>query len=87
MTEVLDISRDDLVRILGAHVVERAEALSEDAFQDRKWNRLTDLLRAYEKLYHTPLFEARRGFLLGLDDELKVTLVRHIFDQQNVKSI
>lgn len=85
MDGVIDITRDELVRILGAPLVERAEALSEDEFQQLKWDRLTDLLRAYEKVYHTPLFEGRRTFLLGLDENMKLALVRHIFDQQFVK--
>ena len=85
MDGVVEISRDELVRILGAPLVERAESLSEDTFQQLKWERLTDLLRAYEKVYHTSLFEGRRSFLLGLDEDMKTALVRHIFDQQLVK--
>ncbi len=83
MESMVEITRDELVRIVGEPVVVRAESLSDDEFQELKWNRLTDMLRAYEKVYHTPLFEARRSFLLGLDEEMKVTLVRHIFHQQN----
>lgn len=84
---VLEIKRDELVRILGEDIVKRAEALNEDTFQEQKWNRLQSLLHAYEKVFHTRIFEARRSYLTGLDDEMKVLLVRHIFDQQNLTSI
>lgn len=83
MDSVIEIPRDELVRILGAPLVERAESLTSEEFQELKWERLTDLLRAYEKVYHTPLFEGRRSFLLGLDEDMKTALVRHIFDQQS----
>lgn len=84
---VLDISREELVRILGEEIVSRAETLDEEAFQQGKWNRLPALLHAYEKVYHKRVFEARRSYLTGLDEELKILLVRHIFDQQELAEL
>lgn len=85
--EAVEITRGELVRILGADIVKRAEQMSEDDFQTLKWDNLTQLLRAYEKVYHTPLFEARRSFMTGLRDDMKVLLVRHIFDQQQLQTL
>lgn len=85
--EVVEISRDQLVRILGDEIVRKAETLQEEIFQERKWERLQALLHAYEKVYHTTIFEGLRSYLTGLDDEMKVLLVRHIFDQRNVMNL
>jgi hypothetical protein len=85
--DVVEITRDQLVRILGEQTVRKAETLPEEVFQERKWERLQALLHAYEKVYHTSLFEALRSYLTGLDDEMKVLLVRHIFDQQKVSEL
>lgn len=81
--EMKQVTRTDLVRILGEPVVAEAERMSPEQFTEKKWDRLPELLRACEKFYDTSLFEARRSFLLGLDPDLRRLLVRHLLDEPN----
>jgi len=74
----MEVSREDLVRILGLPRVRQVENLPEKEWEERKWERLSDLLYAYEKLRREPTFEARRSCLLGLDMTLQTLLARHI---------
>jgi hypothetical protein len=46
----------------------------------RKWEHLPALCEAFERWNHTPAFEARRSFLLGVPHPLKEVLVRHILE-------
>lgn len=78
-----EISREDLVRILGEAKVQKAEALSEEEFETLKLDRLSTLLKAYEIVMHKELFEARRAYLTGLDLELQTALIRHVLDTQH----
>jgi hypothetical protein len=81
------ISRADLIRILGQEMVERAESMPLEEYEEQKWERMTELSRHYDKIVHTPLFEARRSFLLGLDEPMKILLVRHIFETEAVAEL
>ena len=81
--EMKQTTRADLIRILGEPAVAEAERMSPEQFTERKWDRLPELLRACEKFHDTPVFEARRSFLLGLDPELRRLLVRHLLDEPN----
>lgn len=83
----MEITRDQLVRILGEEKVKQAETMPDEEFQQQKWDHLPELLNAYEKVYHTNLFEARRSFLLGLPVHLQILLVRHIFDEKEMKTV
>jgi len=84
---VMIISRDELIRILGSEIVTQAENLPEEAFDEQKWDNLSALLGANEKLAHTPLLEARRSYLKGLSPNLQILLVRHLFEQEKMKSV
>ncbi len=76
--ETREASRSEFVRIVGEPAVEEAERMPAGQYQERKWDRLPELLRACEKFHDTPVFEARRSFLLGLDPDLRRLLVRHL---------
>ncbi|MGI6457661.1 MAG: hypothetical protein ACOX5R_18870 [bacterium] len=81
------ISREDLVRILGNTIVEKAEKMPEEEYEELKWAHLTEILKHFEKVAHTSLFEARRSYLLGLNTLMKVMLVRHIFESESVENL
>ncbi|MEW6235959.1 MAG: hypothetical protein AB1656_11270 [Candidatus Omnitrophota bacterium] len=81
------ISRDDLIRILGSEIVTQAENLPDEEFEERKWDNLSALLSACEKLAHTPQFEARRSFLKGLHPNLQILLIRHLFYQEKMTAV
>jgi hypothetical protein len=76
------ISREEFVRILGEEKVKLAETFPEDQYEERKWERISQLLHVYEKLIHTQIFEARRSYILGLDPEMQVLIIRHVNQTQ-----
>ncbi|RJP20569.1 MAG: hypothetical protein C4527_24785 [Candidatus Omnitrophota bacterium] len=83
----MNMIRDELVRILGETVVIHAENLPDSLFAERKWERLPELVQHSEKLHRLGLFEARRSFLLGVEPQLRILLVRHLLDTQMVSSL
>lgn len=76
------ISREDLERILGGDTVLKAEKMPEEEYEELKWEHLDKLLAHYDKIAHTKTFEGCRSYLLGLDNIMKVLLVRHIFETE-----
>lgn len=81
--QMVELTRDQFVRILGEDKVRRAEELPQEEFENLKWDRLNELLSVYEKVTHTELFEARRSYITGLDVPMQLLLMRHVFDLQN----
>lgn len=74
------LDRADFVRMLNEDIVSQAETMPQDDFEEKKWDRLNELLAVYDKVAHTNLFEANRSYVTGLDPEMQLLLIRHTFD-------
>ncbi len=79
----MNISREELVRITGEQVVQQAENLPQETFEELKWEYLSLLLQQYEETYHINYFEALRSYFLGLEPQLRLVLIRHILETQD----
>ncbi len=77
------LNRQDFLRILGEARVAQAEAMTQEDFEEKKWDRFEELLAVYDKVCHTTLFEAKRSYITGLDIEMQLLLIKHTFDIEN----
>ena len=83
----LNVSRNDLVRIVGEEQIRQAEQLPVDQFDDLKWNHLPEFLHHYEKLSHLDYFEAYRSYLLGQNPVLRQLLIRQLLNAEMTDSL